>query len=58
MIYEEILLYHYPEYAEEYEKKKINKLSLIDHILINANANVVIELTNFFISKYLYYKKM
>jgi len=38
MIYEEILLYHYPAFVEEYENKKKNKTSLIEHILTNANG--------------------
>ena len=39
LLYEEILLYHNKEFYQEYEKKKKNKESLIDHILKNSNAS-------------------
>ncbi len=42
MIYEEILLYHYPQFVEGYETKKMNSESLIEHILKNENAKAVI----------------
>ena len=38
MLYEEILLYNFPSFAEEYEMKKKNKKSLIEHILSNSNS--------------------
>ncbi len=38
MIYEEILLYHFPEFGEEFERKKAAGDSLIKHILENDNA--------------------
>lgn len=41
MIYEEILLYHYPEVKKEYYKKKKEGKSLIDHILISETKNFV-----------------
>lgn len=37
MIYEEILLYHYPDFVEEYEIKKSNNKLSIEHILTNDN---------------------
>ena len=41
MIYEEILLYHYPEVKTEYFKKKKDGKSLIDHILAAETRNIV-----------------
>lgn len=40
MIYEEILLYHFTEYAEDYEKKKKKNISLVEHIINNSNKNI------------------
>lgn len=37
MLYEEILLYHSKDFYKEYESKKKQKKSLIDHILKNSN---------------------
>ena len=44
LIYEEILLYHYPEFQTDYEKKKKNNQSVISHILKNANSTMVIKI--------------
>jgi len=38
MIYEEILMYHYPEFKQEYEKKTKSDENPIKHILVNDNA--------------------
>lgn len=38
ILYEEILLYHFPMFKKEYEKKKGQKKSLIDHIVKNSNS--------------------
>lgn len=37
MIYEEILLYHFPKFAEEYNRKKKMGESLISHILMRGS---------------------
>ena len=37
MLYEEILLYHSKGFYKDYEAKKKDKHSLIDHILKNSN---------------------
>eukprot|EP00828_Plagiopyla_frontata_P047743 TRINITY_DN8920_c0_g4_i1.p2 TRINITY_DN8920_c0_g4~~TRINITY_DN8920_c0_g4_i1.p2 ORF type:complete len:156 (+),score=26.19 TRINITY_DN8920_c0_g4_i1:367-834(+) len=39
-IYEEILLYHFPEIQQKYEENKKNKVSSILHILNNDNAKL------------------
>lgn len=39
MLYEEILLYHNKEFYQQYELKKKNNESLIEHILKNSNAS-------------------
>eukprot|EP01017_Pseudomicrothorax_dubius_P043921 TRINITY_DN7381_c0_g3_i3.p1 TRINITY_DN7381_c0_g3~~TRINITY_DN7381_c0_g3_i3.p1 ORF type:complete len:416 (+),score=128.33 TRINITY_DN7381_c0_g3_i3:135-1382(+) len=41
LIYEEILLYHFPEFKDLYDKKKARHESLITHILSSENANLV-----------------
>ena len=41
MIYEEILLYHYPDVKKEYFTKKKEGKSLIDHILASETRNIV-----------------
>jgi serine/threonine protein kinase len=38
LLYEEILLYHYPEFKQSYEKKIKTGENLISHILKNENA--------------------
>lgn len=40
LLYEEILLYHYPEYKIEYEAKKAKNISLISHIVNNENSKI------------------
>lgn len=40
MIYEEILLYHYKDFVEEYETKKKKGVSIIEHIINNSNKNI------------------
>jgi uncharacterized membrane protein SpoIIM required for sporulation len=42
LLYEEILLYHYPEFRTEYEAKKAKGLSLISHVVNNENAKIVL----------------
>jgi len=46
MIYEEILLYHYKDFKENYEKNKAAKRNLIQHIINNDNSKIVIFLFN------------
>lgn len=41
LLYEEILLYHYPEFKAEYESKKEKNISLISHVVNNENAKIV-----------------
>lgn len=41
MIYEEILLYNYKEFAKEYEDKKKQGRSLYKDILNSSNSKVV-----------------
>ena len=41
MIYEEVLLYHYPEFRKEYTAKVENGQSITLHILKNDNSKVV-----------------
>lgn len=40
-IYEEILLYHFPEVSQKYIEDKKNKVLSIQHILQNDNAQIV-----------------
>ena len=40
-IYEEILIYHFKDFQEEYEKKKRAGDSLISHIVGNLNAKII-----------------
>jgi hypothetical protein len=41
LLYEEILLYHYPEFKAEYEIKKQKGQNLISHIVNNENSKIV-----------------
>ncbi|KAM3136216.1 hypothetical protein pb186bvf_011675 [Paramecium bursaria] len=41
LLYEEILLYHYPEFLQNYEQKKKQGVSLISHIVNNENSKIV-----------------
>lgn len=43
MIYEEILLYHYPEFKKDYEERTKKNVSLMKHILSNDNAQLVMK---------------
>ena len=47
MLYEEILLYHFPEFKENYTKKLAKKESVISHIIKNDNSKIV-KIINFF----------
>jgi len=47
MIYEEILLYHFKDFKENYEKNKAAKKNLIEHIINNDNSKIVIYLFHF-----------
>eukprot|EP01015_Nassula_variabilis_P009836 TRINITY_DN1781_c0_g1_i9.p1 TRINITY_DN1781_c0_g1~~TRINITY_DN1781_c0_g1_i9.p1 ORF type:complete len:120 (+),score=37.73 TRINITY_DN1781_c0_g1_i9:66-425(+) len=40
LIYEEILLYHYKDFSEEYEKKKAKGERLITWVLTNDNSKI------------------
>ena len=40
-IYEEILIYHFKDFQEEYERKKRSGESLISHIVKNLNAKII-----------------
>jgi len=40
-LYEEILLYHYPDFKKEYEAKIAKKINPIAHILKNENSKIV-----------------
>ena len=40
MIYEEILLYHFPNFLTDYEDKKKKGISICTHIVNNANKDV------------------
>ena len=42
MIYEEILLYHFPEFRAKYDDNIKNSKSVIQHILKGENAKIVI----------------
>ena len=49
MIYEEILLYHFPEFRAKYDDNIKNSKSVIQHILKGENAKIVIYIfKNFF----------
>ena len=53
MIYEEILLYHFPEFRAKYDDNIKNSKSVIQHILKGENAKIVIYIfKNFFFFKY------
>lgn len=41
MIYEEILLYHFPDFKKQYEEKISNNLSVINHILKGESAKII-----------------
>lgn len=43
MIYEEILLYHYPNFAENYKKKIETGKSVIDHIIKKNETNQLFD---------------
>ena len=47
MIYEEILLYHYSEFKQSYEKKKQKGESVTIHIVKNENSKLVILKRNY-----------
>jgi len=51
MIYEEILLYHFKDFKENYEKNKVAKKNLIEHIINNDNSKIVIYLFHFSLTK-------
>jgi len=42
LIYEEILLYHYPSFRENYSNKLSSGKSLISHVVNNENSKIVI----------------
>lgn len=41
MIYEEILLYHFPDFKKQYEEKISNNQSVINHILKGESAKII-----------------
>ena len=41
MIYEEILIYHYPDFKKDYVSKIAKSDSVTQHILKNDNSKVV-----------------
>ncbi|CAD8098892.1 unnamed protein product [Paramecium primaurelia] len=41
MIYEEILLYHYPDFKKSYEEKIANNQSIISHIMKGESAKII-----------------
>lgn len=41
MVYEEILLYHFPEFRKEYESKIKEEESVIKHILTGQSARLI-----------------
>ena len=41
MIYEEILLYHYPDFKKLYEEKITNNQSVISNILKGESAKII-----------------
>ncbi|EAR83980.2 MAP kinase (macronuclear) [Tetrahymena thermophila SB210] len=43
LVYEEILLYHYPDFKKKYLDKIQNNQSVMQHIFDNANKNIVDE---------------
>ena len=47
MIYEEILLYHIPEFKKDYLAKVQKGESITQHILMNENSKVVCSPKNF-----------
>ena len=49
LIYEEVLMYHYPEVKQEYVNRKKEGKNLIDHILLSESSKIVL------ISFYYYY---
>lgn len=42
MIYEEILLYHFPEFSKQYYDKISKNQSVISHILKGKSSRIVI----------------
>lgn len=38
LIYEEILLYHFPDFKSDYESRKANHENLILHVINNENS--------------------
>ncbi|CAK62258.1 unnamed protein product (macronuclear) [Paramecium tetraurelia] len=40
-IYEEILVYHFKDFKDEYETKKRNSSSIINHIIKNENSKII-----------------
>lgn len=55
MIYEEILLYHHPDFKKDYLSKMSKGESITQHILKNDNSKVVslIYFDKFFLEKFL-----
>ena len=51
MIYEEILLYHFPEFRAKYDDNIKNSKSVIQHILKGENAKIVKSFINIFFLK-------
>lgn len=43
LVYEEILLYHYPDFKKKYLDKIQSNQSVMSHIFENANKNIVDE---------------
>jgi mitogen-activated protein kinase 1/3 len=41
MVYEEILLYHYPDFHTKYMKRIKENNSVIDHILVGQSAKII-----------------